>query len=270
MGALAALLMAGCGTTGHARVPARSAQSSAARSATSTPSSSVAAPPPSSSAANPITTPAGPAAAALSPVLPLLRPAGPPLLLPASLPAPGGGRSYYFTVQADSHIYRIGVDAAAHPAAPNSLPSVPQADVLATLEGGAAGELGPSPAVPRPVSGGVPQAIGPGVTGTYFPQTQGLFYSLLRFRLGGWVFEVVDTTGLGRSAAQLLPYARRLLAATPPGQSPVPGVSAGMVVQALAPDNAAVWVVWTEGPWEYRVEGYNAPALPLSESLRAV
>jgi|GEM_PF-5645118 len=264
--AAAAFAAAGCGHGPHSTRTAPPASHS--RSAPA----SAPAPAPSSPAAvqNPITTPAGAANPAFAAVLPLLHPAGPPVLLPSWLPAAGAGRSYYFTVQADSRTYSVGIDTAGAPTAPNSLKGVPQADVLGAVRAGAPGELGPTPAYAKPVSGGVAQPIAPGVVGTFYAQSQSLFYSLLRWRMGGWVYEVVDTTGLGRGAAALLPYARQLVADVPAGRSPVPGVALGTVVQALAPDNAAVWVVWNEGPWEYRVEGYNAPALPFSESMRAV
>ncbi len=259
----AALTAGGCGHRPHSTRPSRSklpASSTAGSAATSSPA-------PVKSA---ITTPAGAAASVLAPVLPLLRPAGPPLLLPSWLPAAGTGRSYYFTVQADSHTYSVDIATSPTPAAPNSLKGVPQADLLGAVRAGFPGALGPTPAYAKPVADGVAQPIAPGLVGTFYAQSANLFYSLLRWRTGGWVYEVVDTTGLGRDAKALLPYAHKLVAQVPGGRSPVPGGTAGTVVQALSPDNTAVWVLWNEGPWAYRVEGENASALHLSESLRAV
>lgn len=206
---------------------------------------------------------------AFRPILPLLRPAGPTPLLPTWLPPLTGGRSYYFSVRASATTYSVEVAAVTGTHAPNSLKSVPQADLLAVLQAGAAGVLGPSPAFAAPAKGGVAEGIALGVHGLYYPQRGGLTYSLLRWRVGGWTYEVADTTGLGAGAPVLLPYARSLVSAVPAGQTPVPGVGAGTVAQALAPDNAAVWVLFTRGPWHYRIEGYNAPALQLARTMGA-
>lgn len=241
----------------HASKGSKGSKGSTARAATqrAAPSGSAAAPRPGNRA--------------FRPILPLLRRAGPPALLPAWLPPLSGGRSYYFSVRASATTYSVEVASVPGTHAPNSLKSVPQADLLAVLQAGAAGVLGPSPAFAAPAKGGAAEGIALGVHGLYFPQRGGLTYSLLRWRVGGWTYEVADTTGLGAGAPVLLPYARSLVSAVPAGQTPVPGVAAGTVAQALAPDNAAVWVLFTRGPWHYRVEGYNAPALQLARSMGA-
>jgi len=251
---LTALAAAGCG--GHRPHSTRPIASAAASTSSASTASAVV-PPPAPAMPRPN--------AAFAPVLPLLRPAGPPLRLPTWLPAPAAGDHFYFSVKADAQAYTVDIAQAATPAAPNSLPAVPQADLLGEVAAGAPGQLGPSPADVAPATGGSAQAIVPGLTGTFYPEKGDRLYALLLWQRDGWTFEVADATGQSRGVSTLLPYARKLVAAA--ASPPVPGVATGTVVQTLAADNAAVWVLWREGTWEYRVQGYNAPALQLAGSM---
>ena len=257
--ALLAALAAGCGT--HAPVvppsAAVSASSAAARggAAAEDASSSL------------VPAPANPAFAS---VLPLLRGAGPTVYLPAWLPAPAAGQAFDLTGQADATSYQVSIAEGAAPAAAQDLPDAPQAAQIAALAGGAPAALPAAPSFQPLSGGGQAVALGGGLQATYYAQPQSGTFSLLQWQQEGWTFQVADVTGLGAGAAALTTYARALASAVPAGQTPVPGVGSGDVVQTLDADGAPTWVLWQQGQWSYQLEASNGPALPIAASMTRV
>ena len=202
--------------------------------------------------------------------LPLLQRTTATVWLPVWLPPPASGRHDYFTVRTTATTYRIGLYQVSHAAPPGSLPPPPQKDDIGAIAGGSASALGASPAVPTPTAGGTPAAPEGGAHTTYYPQTAKRPFSLLQWQAQGWTFQVADVSGVGRPAAALEPYARRLAALVPSGKTPVPRIPRGTVVQTITPAGASTWVLWRRGPWTYRVRGAGAQALRLAASMTRV
>ncbi len=207
---------------------------------------------------------------AFTQVLPLLSHTRATVWLPVWLPPLSTGRHDYFTVRTTATTYRIGIYQVSRAAAPGSLPPPPQKDVVGAIAAGGASALGASPSVPTPSGGGTAASPGGGVHATYYPQTAKQPFSLLQWRALGWTFQVADVSGVGRSAAALAPYARRLAALVPPGKTPVPRIPSGTVVQTITPAGASTWVLWRRGTWTYRVRGAGSPALRLAASMTRV
>lgn len=78
---------------------------------------------------------------------------------------------------------------------------------------------------------------------------------------------VRDFSSTDHTPATVLPLAKAILAALPTDGNPVGPDTHGTLVQGLAPDNAAMTLIWTEGHWQYKLWGYAAPAIPMAKSL---
>ncbi len=262
-----ALLLSACGPvrgpgTAGARPPA-------ARRSTPPPSAASAAGPASAggSSAAPAGPPLGTPAAAFASVLPALRGLALPVYLPGWLPPPPAGEAYDLTTQAGPASYEIRISQGTAPAAAQGVPAAPAAAQLGAIVGGTPASLPRTPAFAPPAVPGQAARVGSGTPAAYYAQGASGSYSLLQWTIGGWRFQVADTTGLGASAAALTGYADSLLAGLRQGGDVVPDVPSGAVVETITPDGAPAWVLWRAGPWSYQLEADNLPALRVAASM---
>ncbi len=199
----------------------------------------------------------------LRPVLPHLRAVRIPVYLPSWVPPAPRGNYYLLHVNATAAAYSVSFDWTNRSEPVNGNGMTDMAGTLGQVQGGPPHSLDATVAQPGWKLSGRPQPITlPDGRPAFFYPGQGVFW-----QQGGWRFEVVSFGPIATSPAVVMPLVRSILAALGSTGNPVGPGTRGELLQGLAPDNAAMTLLWDQGGHQYEVWGYAAPALRLARSL---
>lgn len=200
---------------------------------------------------------------ALGPVLPYVKAAHIPVYLPGWVPPAGAGEYYLLGAHATADSYEVSFDFTNHPTPVNGQGMTSMTGTLGTVRGGPAGSLDAVARQPwmQPKGTGRSIQLPNGHAATLYPRWG------IRWTQGGWTYSVVSLAAPPTNPSVVMPSVQNILDAVGPSGNPVGPHTTGELFQDLAPDNAAMTLLWQYGGYQYEIWGYAAPAIRLARSL---
>lgn len=243
----------GAGALALHRVPARATANASAAPGTAA----------VTARAGALITPPAHVAAALAPTLPYLKDVRIPVYLPSWLPPATVGEYYLLGAHPTAASYEVSFDFTNHPTPVNGQGMTSMAGTLGMVRGGPAGSLDAAGRQPwmQPQGTGRSIRLPNGHPATFYPGWG------IRWTQGGWTYSVVSLGPAATETSVVMPLVRNILKALGPSGNPVGPRTTGQLFQDLAPDNAAMTLIWQQDGYQYEVWGYQAPAIRMAQSL---